>query len=503
MCLRVSLFWSGTSSTAPNMAFTSQWAQGKARSDSGGLHPERGNEGVSSHRRRALHVLFVHRNADSIDCCVQELEKAQFTVKSDFVLNLGQCSEQLRDHAYDVVVIEYPSKSCNASQAFPESLLRIPVVFLTSPNGVESLAGLSSPDAFEYIEQAHLAHLPMAVRRALNAQKLRTELEEAESALRHSRSLYRALADNPSYGICRCDAEGKFIDVNQTLVLMLGYESKSELLAASSALEIALDVDPGQKTPFGGSSAEPRLIQPVEIEWKRKNGTSLRARISGRNAFDEQGNFNGCEIIAVDVSDQRTLEDQLRLQASSDSLTGLANYRQLFEVLHSEISRSKRTGREFSLLLLDLDGLKHINDQLGHLAGNRALCRLARIMADCCRSIDTAARHGGDEFAVVLPETGLVAAMLVADRICDLLAKDAEAPPLSVSVGVANYPREADTIGALLHAADKALYAMKGIQPNSSIHPKFSNASSTDRSEGGIASEREANPTAEQAKAHE
>ncbi|MGB8322026.1 MAG: hypothetical protein WCE52_03600, partial [Candidatus Acidiferrum sp.] len=134
-------------------------------------------------------------------------------------MNIEECSKQLRDHAYDVVVIEYQSAGCNASQAFPESLLRIPVVFLTSPNGAESLAGLNSPDAFEYIEQAHIAHLPMAVRRALNAQKLRTELEEAESALRHSRSLYRALADNPSYGICRCDAEGKFIDVNQTLVL--------------------------------------------------------------------------------------------------------------------------------------------------------------------------------------------------------------------------------------------------------------------------------------------
>jgi diguanylate cyclase (GGDEF)-like protein len=292
----------------------------------------------------------------------------------------------------------------------------------------------------------------------------------------------------------------KFIDVNQALVLMLGYESKSELLAASSILEIVLDVDPGQETPLSGSSAEPRLIEPVEIEWKRKSGTSLRARISGRNAFDEQGNFNGCEIIAVDVSDQRTLEDQLRLQASSDSLTGLANYRQLFDVLHAEISRSKRTGREFSLLLLDLDGLKHINDQLGHLAGNRALCRLARIMADCCRSIDTAARYGGDEFAVVLPETGLVAAMLVAERICDLLGKDVEAPLLSVSVGVANYPGDADTIGALLHGADKALYAMKGIQPQSSIHPKFASAPSTDRSGGGIAPELTTSTTHEKAR---
>jgi len=146
-------------------------------------------------------------------------------------------------------------------------------------------------------------------------------------------------------------------------------------------------------------------------------------------------------IIVSDITDQRALEEYLRRQASTDSLTDLANHRRLFEVLHAEIARSKRSGREFSVLLLDLDGLKQINDRFGHLVGNRALARLAQILVDCCRSVDTAARQGGDEFAVVLPETGVAAATLVANRICDLLAKDAEAPALSVSVGVASFRR--------------------------------------------------------------
>jgi two-component system cell cycle response regulator len=177
--------------------------------------------------------------------------------------------------------------------------------------------------------------------------------------------------------------------------------------------------------------------------------------------YDDYGNCAGHEIIAVDVTEQRILENQLRHCALSDSLTGLGNHRRLFEELHAEICRTKRTGREFSLLLLDLDGLKGINDQYGHLAGSRALCRLAEVIADCCRSVDTAARHGGDEFALVLPETGPTAAALVGQRICDLLSKDTEVPQLSVSVGVAGYPQEAGTIGTLLYAADRALYAMK------------------------------------------
>jgi diguanylate cyclase (GGDEF)-like protein/PAS domain S-box-containing protein len=327
----------------------------------------------------------------------------------------------------------------------------------------ESIAQLTAYGAFDYVEREHTANLPMAVRRTLNDKKLREELEEAKKALRHSQSLYRALVDNPAYGIYRCNAEGELLDVNQALVTMLGYTSKEQLLAANQQSEIILNLRNG--FPFAERSPETKRIEPVEIEWKRKDGTALKARLSGRGVYDDHGNFAGHEVIAVDVTEQRTLEDQLRHQASSDSLTGLANHGRLFEVLHAEICRSKRTGREFSLLLLDLDELKKINDQFGHLVGSRALCRLAQILADCCRSVDTAARHGGDEFAVVLPETGMAAATLVARRICDLLAKDAEEPALSVSVGVASYPKDADTIGTLLYAADVALYAMKDKQP--------------------------------------
>jgi diguanylate cyclase (GGDEF)-like protein len=230
-------------------------------------------------------------------------------------------------------------------------------------------------------------------------------------------------------------------------------------LAAHDAFEIVSELGPG--LPMAGRFPETVQIAPVEIEWKRKNGTTLKARLSGRGVFNERGDFDGYEIIAVDITEQRALEERLRHEAFSDSLTGLANHRRLFEVLHAEIGRSKRTERGFSVLLLDLDGLKEINDRFGHLTGDRALCRLARVLGDCCRSIDTAARQGGDEFALVLPETGAAAATLVARRICDLLSKDAEEPVLSVSVGVASCPREADSVGTLLYAADRALYAMK------------------------------------------
>ncbi len=468
-----------TSTVVRSMLSRSHPARSKALIFPDSVRPE----SMLPHRHRPLRVLFLHRDAIAIELRIKELEKGQFTVQSHFVSNLAQCTERLGSQPYDVVIAEHRNPTYEASQLLQlllETAQGIPLILLTVSTGTEFTRELTDRAAFEFVEQEHIAQLPMAVRRILNGRKLRAELDEAERALRHSQSLYRALVDNRCYGICRCDAEGKFLDVNQTLVSMLGYECKEELLAANGTSEIVLTL--GQGKLLVGASPESPRIEPIEIAWKRKNGTILKARLSGRDAFDEHGNFNGCEIIVVDVSDQRTLEDQLRLQASSDSLTGLANHRQLFEVLHAEISRSKRTGREFSLLLLDLDGLKHINDQFGHLTGNQALCRLARIMADCCRSIDTAARHGGDEFAIVLPETGSAAATLVAHRICDLLAKDAEVPSLSVSVGVASYPQDADTIGVLLHAADGALYAMKGVQMNSNRYLRASASASIDLS---------------------
>ena len=139
------------------------------------------------------------------------------------------------------------------------------------------------------------------------------------------------------------------------------------------------------------------------------------------------------------------------------------------DVLDGEIKRSKRTGREFSLLLLDLDGLKQINDCYGHLTGNQALCRLADALSICCRNTDTPARFGGDEFALVLPETGTQAADLVAQRICAQLANDCRAPKLSVSVGIASYPDHAEQIDTLLSAADAAMYLTKGQRQESAL----------------------------------
>jgi diguanylate cyclase (GGDEF)-like protein len=166
-------------------------------------------------------------------------------------------------------------------------------------------------------------------------------------------------------------------------------------------------------------------------------------------------------VLAAVVAERKDAEQRLRRLAVSDPLTGLANYRQLAAALDTEIQRSSRTGRPFAIVLLDLDGLKTINDRYGHLVGSMALRRVAESLLGSCRGIDTAARFGGDEFALVLPETGDAAAWHVARRVADRVARDGEQPEISVSVGVAVHPRDGATLETLQNTADRSLYAAK------------------------------------------
>src|SRR5579864_8491975 len=166
-------------------------------------------------------------------------------------------------------------------------------------------------------------------------------------------------------------------------------------------------------------------------------------------------------LLGATLLDNARLFRQVRTLAISDSLTGLANYRHLIDILQSELERSGRTNRPFSILLMDLDGLKKINDRHGHVIGSRALCRVATILRLNSRSMDTAARYGGDEFALVLPETNVTAAQQVVDRVRNCLEADEEVPQLSISIGIATYPKCGGTVQQLFEFADRALYAMK------------------------------------------
>jgi diguanylate cyclase (GGDEF)-like protein len=165
--------------------------------------------------------------------------------------------------------------------------------------------------------------------------------------------------------------------------------------------------------------------------------------------------------LAAEVSERKRADARVRQLVATDPLTGLANYRRLIDAVELEIKRYGRSGKSFAILLLDLDGLKKLNDTHGHMVGSRALCRLAAVLRAHCRQVDTPARFGGDEFAVVLPETTLSQAEQIATRIRERIASDGERPSISVAVGSAVFPDDGESVEKLLSAADRALYGMK------------------------------------------
>jgi len=154
---------------------------------------------------------------------------------------------------------------------------------------------------------------------------------------------------------------------------------------------------------------------------------------------------------------------QLAAVARTDSLTGLANRRDLEERFASELERSTRTGRPLSILVLDLDWFKEFNDRFGHNAGDGALVRLAEALRRATRTSDVVARLGGEEFAVLAPETDEPEGQQLAERlraeVKTTFARETE--KMTVSCGVATFPVHGITAGELLHAADRALYEAK------------------------------------------
>jgi diguanylate cyclase (GGDEF)-like protein len=172
------------------------------------------------------------------------------------------------------------------------------------------------------------------------------------------------------------------------------------------------------------------------------------------------------DYAAIAIENARAVR-RIQELSITDDCTGLYNARHLFTVLAEEVHRSARFGYEFSLLFLDLDHFKRVNDEHGHLIGSQLLGQVGQSLRENLRLVDAAFRYGGDEFAILLPQTSKQGALFVARRIVAAfcarrwLADEAPDVSLRASVGVATFPADARTAQAIVQRADEMMYQVK------------------------------------------
>jgi diguanylate cyclase (GGDEF)-like protein/PAS domain S-box-containing protein len=294
---------------------------------------------------------------------------------------------------------------------------------------------------------------------------LTAEVEErkaAERALRASEERFRSLVQNSSDVISIVDADGAVRYHSESVRRVLGYDPGE--LVDGDPLTLVHPDDRERVARFVAEAALRPGVTPAET-WRvrHRDGTWLHSETVAANLLEDP-NVRGLVLNTRDVSDRKELEAQLVHQAFHDGLTGLANRTLFAERVEHALARDGKG--DLAVLFIDLDDFKHVNDSLGHAAGDQLLVAAARRLQGCLRPTDTAARLGGDEFAVLLERvTDAEAAAAVAGRVLDTLHQpfglNGRTIPIKASLGVATGRPGVDEAEELLRNADVAMYAAK------------------------------------------
>lgn len=299
-----------------------------------------------------------------------------------------------------------------------------------------------------------------------------TEHKHAQDNMRQSEARYRLLADHSHDVIWTADLrKRRFTYVSPSVERLRGF-TPEEVMA--QPIEFALTPESVVKMNTSISEMMARisagertnLTYVAEIEQPHRDGHIIPTEVVTTWVLDEAGEPITVLGVTRDVTERKKVEQKLELLARTDSLTGLANRRHFMEVAEQELSRTLRYGGELSALMLDIDHFKSVNDTYGHHTGDLVIQKLGDIFRATLRDIDCVGRIGGEEFAVILPQTGAPQAAEAAERL-RLAVTTARVPlekglPLrfSVSIGVATL-REPCNLDTLLGSSDTALYTAK------------------------------------------
>ena len=290
-----------------------------------------------------------------------------------------------------------------------------------------------------------------------------THQNEIQEQLRESEQTFRRLFESMQDVYYRTNAQGVVQHVGPGVRRVLGYEPHEiEGRTAESYYPQSSDRD-----AFKAAIMALGEVSDFPGQMVRKDGTVIDISISSHALFDHNGNFAGVEGIYRDVTQRKNLERELHRLATTDMLTGMANRRAFLELAETTYQRACAQNEPLTLLMLDLDHFKAINDRFGHLEGDRVLVEFARTIKTHLRASDTVGRLGGEEFGLLLPLTTptegaeVAARILDAIRALDLTDSSGQNYRFTTSMGLGALHPQDRSLRDLLDRADQALYLAK------------------------------------------
>ena len=291
-----------------------------------------------------------------------------------------------------------------------------------------------------------------------------TQRIETERALRESEERLSLAVEGARLGMWDWQLDTRELTFNDIAACMLDYSDEDVATSVKSVLALAHPDD--EKRLINEMEAHLAGSLPLfeaDVRMRRKGGgyvwTNMRGRVTKRDSRDKPLRVTG---MLIDISRRKELEAELERLATTDELTGLFNRRYGIDAVKNEIARAQRSGRPLALILLDIDHFKGVNDRFGHDVGDKVLADLARLLRERLRRTDTAARWGGEEFAVILPETDCAGGRRFAGELLARMdeIKTPDGKGISGSFGVVDY-RGDESASELVKRADRLMYRAK------------------------------------------
>lgn len=444
-------------------------------------------------------ILVVEDERFYQELCREVLEEEGYEVDSTFTGE--EALAKLKDHPYHILLIDLILPGIDGQEVLSRAKqirTNMDIIMMTGYASVESAVKALKSGASDYLTKpVNPEELKLAVKRCIEFRGLFEENTELKGLVKLYQTvqlvsntieldkLHDLSLDVIMQGVSADSGVGLFFDAeSKSLVLksFRGMEGEAARSLAQHLIETGLkelpreiQLDPDFKPPQGlgrelGKSAIFVPLRCHDHAQKREDAACDGIIAAFRDREYGKSEVANGRFIAEQVS--LSLENAMSFDGAQkmifiDDLTGLFNMRYLDISLDNEIKRAKRYKTSLSLLFMDLDYFKEINDSYGHLVGSRLLRETAKVLNKCIREVDIGIRYGGDEFIVILTETGREGAMKVAERLRKrieehkFLAREGINTNLTCCVGVASYPEDAQGKTDLIHLADKAMYRGK------------------------------------------